>query len=241
MIVDGWVEWAERKDGPANKQYPESNSGLGIACHSVVGMLPNHSIPGRFFDPNDSASTMFILYEDGHLVQMYSVLSSTWTSGSKAANVRYWAVEAEGGIAPDYGEKLTPEASETFIRLVTEWEAYTGNVAHPGVNILQHKDLVRLYGGGQTACASDRYSDVWSRIAAGERYDDMTPEDRAKLDAVYAALTGGVPGVIEAWNANGNSVIVAYNELVFPHLDDPTKHAGLAVLPDHKHTAGGVQ
>ena len=58
--------------------------------------------------------------------------------------------------------------------------------------------------------------------------EPMTPEERAKLDAVYAALTGGVPGVIEAWNANGNSVLVAYNDLVFPHLNNALAHP-------HKH------
>jgi hypothetical protein len=55
--------------------------------------------------------------------------------------------------------------------------------------------------------------------------ESMTPEERAKLDAVYAALTGGVPGVIEKWNENGNSVLVAYTDLVFPHLNHGTNPA----------------
>lgn len=68
-----------------------------------------------------------------------------------------------------------------------------------------------------------------------EEENDMTPEERAKLDAVYAALTGGVPGVIEAWNANGNSVLVAYNDLVFPHLGDDAKHTPASGVPNHRH------
>jgi hypothetical protein len=228
VIVNGWIDWAERRDGPANKQFPQANAGIGIACHSVVGDLPNHAIPARFFDPKDSASVMFILYHDGHVTQMYPVTSSTWTSGSYAANTMYWAIEAEGGGAPNYGKKLTVEAEDSFIRLVTEWEEYSGRVANPGGNILQHKELVVKYGGGATACASDRYSNAWARVAAGERYDSMTPEERAKLDAVYLALTGGVPGVITKWNEQGNSVLVAYNDIVFPHI---AEHP----VTDHEH------
>lgn len=181
MIRDGFLDWAERRHGLPQKQYEEQNRGDGIACHSVVGNLPDHTIPGRFYDPDDAASVMFILYKDGHVTQMYPVTSSTWTSGSYAANVRYWAIEAEGGGAPNYGEKLTKEAEDSFIRIVTEWEEYTGRKAVPGVNLLQHKDLVRLYGGGATACASDRYSNAWERVASGERYGDMTP---AEVEAI---------------------------------------------------------
>ncbi len=182
MIVDEFLDWAERFDGPAEKQYAQPNSGIGIACHSVVGNLPGHTIPGRFFDPNDQASVMFVLFKDGHVIQMYPVTSSTWTSGSFAANVGYWAIEAEGGGAPDYGEKLTPEAEESFIRIVTEWENHTGRKGIPNENILQHKQLVAKYGGGATACASDRYSNAWTRISAGERYgDEVTREEYETL------------------------------------------------------------
>lgn len=237
MIVDGWMDWAERVDGPAHKQFPQANQGIGIACHSVVGNLPGHAIPGRFMDPDDQASVMFILYRDGHVIQMYPVTSSTWTSGSWAANTLYWAIEAEGGGYPDTTEKLTLEAEDAFIRIVTDWEVHTGRKALPGENILQHKELVVKYGGGATACASDRYSNAWARVSAGERYGgtDMTPEERAKLDAIYAALTGGVPGTIEAWNSTGNSLIIAYNEMVFPHLGDDALHSGDG-FADHRHT-----
>lgn len=30
MIVDGWVDWAERHDGPFNKQFRDPNAGIGI-------------------------------------------------------------------------------------------------------------------------------------------------------------------------------------------------------------------
>ena len=84
------------------------------------------------------------------------------------------------------------------------------------------------YLNGQTLNDSavdynESYGDDFGQWEVG-----MTPDERAKLDAVYAALTGGVPGVIEAWNENGNSVLVAYNDLVFPHLSDALAHK-------HKH------
>ena len=81
--------------------------------------------------------------------------------------------------------------------------------------------------GGWTDVAVHQWTstlDVCGRKRDANHYyleEEMTPEERAKLDAVYAALTGGVAGVIEAWNANGNSVLVAYNETVFPHVNAP--------------------
>ena len=223
VIVNGWLDWAERRDGHPAKVYSQPNSGRGIACHSIVGDLPGHSVPWRFmaddrvpgqpdmFTPQVAASVMFILYKDGHLIQMYPVTASTWTSGSAAANTNYWAIEAEGGYNPTT-EPLTRAAEDTFIRHVTEWEAHTGQTAVPGANILQHKNLAQMYHSDPTACASDRYLNAWARIDAGERYggDDMTPEDKAKLDAVWQALTGGIPSVIDEWNANRNSLLTGY-------------------------------
>lgn len=228
VIIDGWLDWAERRAGHPQKVYSQANAGLGIACHSIVGNLPNHSIPARFlsdermpgnpsqFAPMAQASVMFILYRDGHLIQMYPVTASTWTSGGYEGNTRYWAVEAEGGFDP-VTEPLTREAEDTFIRLATEWEAHSGLRAAPGVNILEHRDIARMFGYDATACASGRYSNAWARIAAGERYGDnqMTVEERELLLAVAAALTGqrdatAMLQALAAWNANGNSLLDGY-------------------------------
>lgn len=237
MIVNGWLDWCERKDGPFNKQFPQPNRGEGIACHSVVGVLPGHTIPGRFLDPNDAASVMFILYRDGHVTQMYPVTSSTWTSGSYEANTRYWAIEAEGGGAPDYGEKLTPAAEDSFLRIVTEWEQHTGRVAEPGVNILQHKDLVKRYGGGATACASDRYSNAWARVAAGERYGDMT---KAEVEAIVNERLDATVGltllVLLEQMVGITPSTFSDNERVERILDELGKRG----LLDHEHEPGGV-
>lgn len=185
-IVGGWLDWAERRDGIPDKVYSQPNRGEGIAMHSVVGDLPNHRIPGRFlsrdraadgrYTASAAASCMFILYRDGHLVQMYPVTASTWTSGGPDGNTRFWAVEAEGGLNP-YNEPLTKAAEDTFIRLVTEWENHTGRRAQPGVNLLQHKEIARKYGYAATACASDRYDGALVRIIAGDRWDEKDRKD----------------------------------------------------------------
>lgn len=199
-IVNGWLDWAERRDGIADKVYSQPNRGEGIAMHSVVGDLPNHRIPGRFlstdkgadgrYTASAAASCMFILYRDGHLVQMYPVTASTWTSGGFDGNTRFWPVEAEGGVRPTT-EPLTKAAEDTFIRLVTEWEIHTGRRAQPGVNLLQHKEIARKYGYAATACASDRYDGALVRIIAGERYrkeEQVTDvEERlGRLERVFA-------------------------------------------------------
>lgn len=186
-IVNGWLDWSERRDGVPDKKYTQPNSGEGIAMHSIVGNLPNHMVPGRFLSPSRgldgrytasaAASCMFILYRDGHLIQMYPVTASTWTSGGFDGNTRFWAVEAEGGLNP-YTEPLTKAAEDTFIRLVTEWEQHTGRKALPGGNLLQHKEIAKKFGYAATACASDRYQNALVRILAGERYGgkEMTEE-----------------------------------------------------------------
>ena len=72
--------------------------------------------------------------------------------------------------------------------------------------------------------------------------EDMTPEQVAKLDAVYAALTGGVPGVLEEWNKQGNALIQGYTDILYPHIsEDHTGGAGGGPsVPDHLHEQGGV-
>lgn len=192
MIVDGWVDWAARVHGHPAKKYSEPNSGEWITCHSVVGDLPGHAIPARFmsderepgnpnrFTAHAQASTMFILYKDGHLIQQYPVTASTWTSGGREANTRSWAIEAEGGLASNPGEPLTPAAEATFVRLCREWEAHTGRTARPGLTLLQHKDVAAEFGYAPTACASDRYAHAWSLLEETE----MAEAEQLELEAL---------------------------------------------------------
>ena len=70
-----------------------------------------------------------------------------------------------------------------------------------------HEDLVQGKASGKT----DPGDAFWVPfLAALNEEDEMTPEERAKLDAVYKALTGGIDSVIEDWNKNGNSLLLGY-------------------------------
>lgn len=200
-IVNGWCDWCERHPGHPLKVYSQPNSGEGVWIHSVVGNLPNHAVPSRFlsdarnpdgtFTRDAAASTMFIAYKDGHVKQMYPVTASTWTSGGREANTSGWAIEFEGGPLSNTTEALTKGQEDALIRIVTDWEAHTGRVAQPRVNILQHKDLARKYGYASTSCASDRCAGAYIRIANGERYGKEEGMASKEYDELLARIEDG--------------------------------------------------
>lgn len=242
--ADGFLDWALRLPAHPAKVYSQPNSGKGIACHSIVADLPGYAVPARFLSdertPNDpsrftdaaAASVMFILYKDGTLGQAYPVTASTWTSGGPEGNCNFWAIEAEGGLYPNYGEQLTPEAEATFVRLVTEWENHTGLKAEPNVNILQHRQIAAKYGYDATACASGRYDTAWARISAGERYGDETITQE-QFDEMFQASMGKLfPAYIEAYYSKG---FTARNAVIDPgEVSDDGP-----IIPPHKHSPKG--
>jgi hypothetical protein len=204
---DGFINWAKRIDGVADKVYTARNSGEWITCHSIVGGESefDDGVPNRFLDrsrnadgsytANAAASVMFVLRLNGQLIQMYPIWASTWTSGGREANTRSWAIEAEGGFASNPGEKLTEAQVVTFIRLAREWEAWSGKKAIPGSTLLQHKDVAKQFGYAATACASDRYSEAWARVAKGEDSVDGTEYvTRAELDRLIRRIFNGQEG-----------------------------------------------
>jgi len=195
--ADGYISWAIRLPSHPLKVYSEPNSGEWITVHSIVGSLKTGFVPARFlsddrvignpsrFTDNAAASVMFILYEDGVLGQCYPITASTWTSGGREANTRSWAIEAAGGGAPNYGEKLTQAASDTFVRFVREYEAHKG---HKAV-IKQHKDVAAEFGYPATACASDRYSDAIARLVEAPPVTPLTEERVRELSAEVSGQT----------------------------------------------------
>lgn len=201
IYADGFVSWARRIDGLPDKVYSQPNTGIGFACHSVVGEEADFQdgIPNRFLsterDANGrytdyaAASVTFVLRKSGILIQMYPITASTWTSGSRAANTQYIAMELEGGAAPDYGEPMTAAQAGAFVLLIRELEFHKGIRYVPDVNILQHKQLVAMYGGAPTACASDRYQRGYDILLADEE-ESMTPTQLRILRAVSDLLVG---------------------------------------------------
>lgn len=243
-ISAGWVSWAMRVSGPADKVYSQRNSCQGFACHSVVGRERDFEdgIPNRFLDTSRkangdytdaaAASVHFVQRESGLLIQMYPIYASTWTSGGRQANTSTISMEAEGGLFPNYGELLTPAAEDSFCRLMRELRPIFGPPL-PGVTLFQHKDLAIKYGTSATACASDRYRNAWARAVREYQEDDMalTEEqinamiDKRIAEKLYNSqlidstqiplLVAQIIGGVT--DANGNIITEGYSD---PAIDD---------------------
>ena len=203
----GWLRHPlfVRVDGHPAKVYSQPNTGAnGLAFHSIVGEEPDFAdgIPNRFlsderepsnpsrFSEMAAASCMFILRKRMPHVVMYPVTASTWTSGGPEANTTTWAMEAEGGLYPVFGEMLTEHQIQGVLVIATAWEQYTGRKLTPAL-MREHRVIAIDYGYKATACASGRYSEAQRRLAAGERatvtgedQDDMT---RAEIEALIDA------------------------------------------------------
>lgn len=216
ITTTGYIDWAMRLPSHPAKVYSAPNTGEWITIHSIVGDLGAGRVPARFlsdervpgqpdrFTDTAAASVMFILYTDGTLGQCYPITASTWTSGGREANTRSWAVEAEGGGPSNTREKLTRAAEDTFIRLVREWEAWSGKTAVPGIHIRQHKDVAKEFGYAATACASDRYSNAEARLLVEQPAPPPDPMGELngalikRFEIMRAALNPDLPAVEQA-------------------------------------------
>lgn len=209
MITNGWVTWAKKIPGVPDKVYSEPNSGIGFACHSVVGQESEFQdgVPNRFLstekDANGrytlaaAASVIFILRKSGELIQMYPITASTWTSGGREANTNYIAMELEGGgYNPDgsknFREPMTDAQVESFVRLIRELEAHKGIKYIPNVNMLQHKQLAEKFNYDATECASDRYDRAYARLLGNE--EDMTRNE--VLTLIREVIQQEVPQIV---------------------------------------------
>ena len=105
------------------------------------------------------------------------------------------------------------------------------------IGMAGHEDTLQ----GKASGKSDPGPEFWVPFMAALEGDEMTPEERAKLDAVYAALTGGVDSVITDWNQNGNSLLLGYALEQGKLADHISSHPGGAKVGPHTHVPGGVQ
>lgn len=229
MIVQGWVDWAVRQDGPADKVYRQPNAGSGLVCHSMEGWLSGSL--AELMKPERQASWHFSNSLSGVLYQHYPLLASCWASGNWVANTQYVAIESEG-IA---GTPLTEPQLQTFIRLAREL-----GFTRRGVDLFEHNEVATKWtpNAGPTACPSNRYDAAFAALE--EEMDPM-------LDAVVRALTGlsasdpNAAAALAAWNRNGNSLLAGYGleqQKLSNHLANHPQGSG---LPDHIHIPGGVQ
>jgi len=167
MTANGWIEWATRRDGPANKVYSQANRQEGIVLHSVEGWLAGAF--GELDKTERQASWHFTLGLDGTLYQHYRLVASCWASGNVEANTRYVAMESEG-IA---GTPLNEAQVATAKRLLQEL-----GFAKRGVDIWEHREVWDLSepNAGPTACPSDRYEPLYAALE-----DEVTREEYENL------------------------------------------------------------
>jgi len=169
----GWLDWAERKPGPVEKQYTQRNSAEGYIPHSMVGKLAgwysrlfdmSREADGRF-TANAAASVHGSILLGGHTIQHYSFTASCWASGNRKANTTRIAFENESvytGGRPDESIPFTEAQLLSNVRIIkelTDWKGWTParppSVLAPAT-LLEHNEAVRIWGGHATACPSNR-------------------------------------------------------------------------------------
>ncbi len=188
MIVDGWLDWATRIPGPSDKRYSQPNAAVGYVPHSAVGFYAGWE--SRLFsterDPDNparysryaAASVHGWIAYDGSVIQHYPFTVSCWASGNRHANTNFVAFENEGGPPGDESERLTAKQIAANVRIIRELSAWQGwKASRPKsrsdntATLYEHNECVRLWGGGATACPSQRIP--WDDILAHLRGDPV--------------------------------------------------------------------
>lgn len=170
ITPDGWLTWAVRVPGPADKVYSQPNSAEMYLPHSAVGFLPawlnrlrsQDRLPnGRYTDYAAASIHGWIPY-DGKVIQHYPFTASCWGSGSRYPNVHGIAFENEGGAPGNLNEPLRPAqvtANVAIIRELIDWKGWTPSrptgPRDEGASLYEHNECTR-WGSGATACPSDR-------------------------------------------------------------------------------------
>ena len=213
-IVNGYFDWAELEEAPIGRiNYLSDGQPITVDMmthHSQEGWYSTYKtqyIPERF----PTAPTGVVM-QSGELIQIcpYNIP----TVHSNFGNYRGPGYEADG--TNKY--MLTPQQIDTYLRIHAElrnvtgrqllrWTGKYGDFPPEEPDILwltEHKQT------GLTECPSDRYIELWELYNTEE---SMNPEQVAKLNAVYNALCAGDSGIINNWNANGNSLLLGYNRL----------------------------
>jgi hypothetical protein len=201
ITSDGWLSWAERVPGPAEKVYSEANAAIGYVPHSMVGQLQGWY--SRLFDMTRDADGQFTkmaaasvhgsILRGGQVIQHYPFIASCWASGSRYPNTRFIAFENESVYRdgkPDESIPLTGpqiEANVRIIRELSQWSQWIPrrpvNAADLTASLYEHRECVR-FGSAATACPSGRIP--WARIIEELTMKVLTPEEALKFNAQVA-------------------------------------------------------
>lgn len=180
ITTDGWLDWAQRVPGPADKRYAEPCTSNLYVPHSAVGYLNGwydrlfstaRDAQGRY-TPYAAASVTGWINYDGTVIQHYPFTVACWASGSLHLNVQGNAFENEGGPPSNVSEPLTEAQIEANVRILREMAAWKGrnpatywrrptSAADLTATLYEHNETTR-FGGSPTACPSNRIP--WAEI-----------------------------------------------------------------------------
>lgn len=215
ITPDGWCTFATRIPGIPDKIYSAPNTGIGFACHSVVGAeSPSvDGVPDRFLSTEKTAdgrytayaaaSCVFVLRQNGELIQMYPITASTWTSGGREGNTNYIPMELEGGQYPQFDEPMTDAQVASFVLLVRDLETAKGIKYVPGENMLEHRQIAEMYGYAPTSCASGRYARGWAALTQ----EDNDMELLARVERLELIVAGFGINTEDGTRLTGNDAL----------------------------------
>jgi len=187
MIVDGWLDWAERMPGPWSKTNSGINPARGLFLHSAEGYedtLLHLIINGPY---SWHASNLM----DGRFIQHYPFTARVWHAGP-GPNQSYIGVEDEGLHTVE--TSLNDAQVTNAVRLIDDLSKWKGwqpsRTGSTDQTLWEHREAPMI-GGYASACPDGRIP--WDKIMAG-----LSP---AGLAGVGIHYTDGSDE--EIWVANG--------------------------------------
>jgi N-acetylmuramoyl-L-alanine amidase len=217
------AEWVPWKPVDANGR-PAFWAGVCRPVAVVLHIMAGYATTARQWanEGHYGASWHFTVDRDGHVMQHLDLADAGYHAGIPASNpepawplwrghgqnVNWYTLGIEHEGFP--GEPFTPKqahASQSLCRWLTE----RLGIAFDRDHFPAHAEIDVL----------NRPNDFNTPELRGAHYlylfpgEDVTPEDRARLDAVYEALVGRgneLAGgkLLAEWNANGNSLLAGY-------------------------------
>lgn len=165
MIVNGWLDWADKNPAPLAKTWEDNSNKEAIFFHSAVGTYQTTiSLVKEWPQPVNPRSVTAVFDLDGSITQFYPFEKSPWANGSHEWNTKAWGIEFAGGYNGDghwVSEPITDEQVAGAARLLKELAAYK-NVSvdywQRPTTLKEHREVYA------TACPSDRIR--WNDILA---------------------------------------------------------------------------
>lgn len=266
--ADGFFDWAERRPGPANKQYSTRNTMEFFVPHSLEGTGDGF---GVISSAARQASWCGTVMKDGRLVQFYPVWTSCWASGNAEINTRAAAFEHEGFA----GQPVDPRQVQCDIRILADLKALTGRTYQrvtpvpksppltnpPGVGRIVEHNEVALWAtpnAGPTACPSGRIQPLYDALSAPQE-EEMTKDERERMERLERIVAGWGIVTSEGVALSGEDALAHADEkqwsaflglgllrgdisnmqsVVSTHLGSHPSGGGK--VPAHTHTPGGV-